>query len=198
LFQAVNRPHEIESRWQLVEAAWDLSVARNLITVNHDHDKGLLFTQDRQLRRVDLTSSRSALNGYQKGKCFYCFRNIAVGEGAGVPAEVDHFFPHVLKQHGVKANVNGVWNLVLACQGCNRGVGGKSARVPATRLLARLNRRNDFLIASHHPLRETLLKQTGLTREKRRLFLQSVDHWASERLIHRWEPDDGDELEPEF
>ncbi len=192
-FQSVNLPHEVEARWRLVEAAWDLSIARNLITVTHDHEKGLLFTRDSELRRVDVTSSRSALNGYQKGKCFYCFRDIAVGEHGGFPAEVDHFFPHVLKQHAVTVNVNGVWNLVLACQRCNRGVAGKSARVPAPRLLERLNRRNDFLIASNHPLRETLMQQTGRVSHERREFLQKMDDWAIERLIHRWEPTDEDE-----
>lgn len=193
-FQSVNLPHEVESRWQLVEAAWDLSIARNLITVTHDHEHGLLFTQDRELRRVDVTSSRSALNGYQKGKCFYCFRDIAVDEDVGFPAEVDHFFPHALKQHGVTVNVNGVWNLVLACKDCNRGVAGKSARVPMPHLLGRLSRRNDFLIASNHPLRETLMQQTGRVRRERRDFLQKMDDWAIEMLIHRWEPTAEEEL----
>jgi hypothetical protein len=190
MFQSVNLPHEVESRWQLVEAAWDLKIGRNLITVSHDHEMGVLFTQDRRMRRVNVTSSRSALNGYQKGKCFYCFRDIAVDEHVGFPAEVDHFFPHVLKQHGLTVNVNGVWNLVLACRECNRGVAGKSARLPAPRLLARLNRRNDFLIASNHPLRETLMLQTGRVLQERRKFLQKMDDSAIEKLIHRWEPSD--------
>jgi hypothetical protein len=195
-FQSVNLPYEVESRWQLVEAAWDLNVARNLITISYDDNKGLFFTKDRSLQRVDVTSARSAINGYQKGKCFYCFRDIAVDDHIGAPAEVDHFFPHALTQYRPTANLNGVWNLVLACQSCNRGVAGKSARVPSFRLLESLNRRNDYLISSNHPLRETLLGQTGALPQTRRSFLQNMDSWAIERLIHRWEPKD--ELEVVF
>jgi len=195
-FQSINLPHEVESRWQLVEAAWDLNIARNLITISYDDDSGLLFTKDRSLKRVDVTSAQAALNGYQKGKCFYCFRDIAIDNHIGAPAEVDHFFPHTLKQYSPAANINGVWNLVLACQNCNRGVAGKSALVPSSRLLERLNRRNDYLISSNHPLRETLILQMGALPQARRTLLQNMDSWAIERLIHRWEPND--ELEAVF
>ena len=41
--------------------------------------------------------------------------------------------------------------------------------------LKRLQRRNDYLIDSHHPLRETLMRQTGRTALQRRVFLQEVD-----------------------
>jgi 5-methylcytosine-specific restriction endonuclease McrA len=37
------------------------------------------------------------------------------------PPEVDHFFPHVLKQHNFGSLIDGVWNLQLACKDCNRG-----------------------------------------------------------------------------
>ena len=48
-------------------------------------------------------------------------------------------------------NLNGVWNLVLSCRDCDRGVQGKMTWVPEIRLLERLHRRNCFLIDSHHP-----------------------------------------------
>ena len=66
-------------------------------------------------------------------------------------ADVDHFFPWKLKEYGIANPVDGVWNLVISCKDCNRGRGGKSAKVPSINLLARLKRRNDFLISSHHP-----------------------------------------------
>lgn len=59
-------------------------------------------------------------------------------------ADVDHFFPHTLKPQVASAgccrpvNVDGVWNLVLACSDCNRGIDGKSAQVPNIELLKRL------------------------------------------------------------
>ncbi len=100
---------------------------------------------------------------------------------------MDHFFPHALKSAGL-LGLDGVWNLLLACPRCNRGVGGKSDRVPTLRLLERLSTRNEFLIASHHPLRETLMAQTGATEDRRRLFLGAYHADALARLLHEWEP----------
>ena len=52
-----------------------------------------------------------ALNGYQKGSCFYCFRDISIVFGSDSLADVDHFFPHVLKPYkilleGIKSLIN--------------------------------------------------------------------------------------------
>jgi hypothetical protein len=103
---------------------------------------------------------------------------------------VDHFFPHILKQSEQVGNLNldGVWNLVLSCVECNRGTRGKHSQVPEIRYLERLNRRNNYLIDSHHPLRETLRSQTGKTETERRMFLQEMDKVAIQNLIHRWKP----------
>ena len=81
-----------------------------------------------------------------------------------------------------------IWNLVLSCKDCNRGEDGKFASVPELHLLQRLFTRNEFFIQSHHPLRETLINQTGKTTEYRSTFLQSTDKIAIESLIHRWKP----------
>jgi 5-methylcytosine-specific restriction endonuclease McrA len=121
-----------------------------------------MLLPDRSMRRVLVTSCRDALNGYQQGKCFYCSAQISVIEKDTL-ADVDHFFPHTLRRTELGEAVNGVWNLVLACSSCTRGAGGKFDRVPGEGLLARLHARNEFLIASHHPLRETLILQTGAT-----------------------------------
>ena len=176
---------EVESRWRLVETAWDLGVSRGLIGIDYDIETESLFSVDRTLRRRSVTSSRGALNGYQKGKCFYCFREISIGpEGE---TDVDHFFPHTLKQFGFVA-IDGIWNLVLSCRECNRGSNGKFARVPSLALLARLSRRNEFLIGSHNPLKETLIQQTGATTSLRNSFLNDQHQNAWARLIHQWEP----------
>ena len=171
--QFLSLSDEVEARWRLVETAWELNVSKNLIAVDYDKDSSNLFVQKAN-KRVDVTSSRGALNGYQKGKCFHCFADISILKSDINMADVDHFFPWKLKDYGVAHPVNGVWNLVLACKDCNRGEGGKSARVPSLKLLGRLRVRNDFLINSHHPLRETLIAQTGETEEQRTSFLQKT------------------------
>ena len=182
-----NLPTEVESRWKLVETAWAQNIATSLISISYDDESKILFTKDQQLRRINITSCRGALNGYQKGKCFYCFSPLSISDNLYLNTEVDHFFPHTLKQFGFPY-INQVFNLVLSCVNCNRGAAGKSAHIPSARLLERLHKRNEFLISSHHPLRETLIGQTGATEERRRFFLQGAHRDSLSKLIHTWEP----------
>jgi 5-methylcytosine-specific restriction endonuclease McrA len=185
--QAGSLMPEVEARWRMVETAWELNISRNLIDVFYDPNSQRLFTH-KSTNRIDVTSSRDALNGYQKGLCFYCFRTVSVVSGHAELADVDHFFPHTLKANGIADPVDGVWNLVLACSECNRGESGKFARLPSLNLLERLNRRNNYLISSHHPLRETLIRQTGTSVVERNSFLQNTYNEAKRILIHSWEP----------
>jgi hypothetical protein len=83
-------------------------------------------------------------------------------------------------------NLDGVWNLVLACRDCNRGPSGKFHAVPAVQYIERLSTRNEHLIASAHPLRETLIAQTGATTDLRRHFLQTVYQQAKKALPSSW------------
>ena len=119
-----------------------------------------------------MTGVRSALNGYQKGRCFYCRVEINLTPGSEAYAEVDHLLPFVLQKRGLIKNIDAVWNLVLACKGCNRGLSGKFDAIPSIEYLENLEQRNEYLIKSHHPLRETLRGQMGDTEEKRHKFLQ--------------------------
>jgi len=116
--QGASLTDEAESRWRLVESAWTLDLPRAGVAVQSDIERGLLFVE--RVRRVNLTGARSALNGYQQGRCFYCQSEIPI---AG--ADIDHFFPWILKQRGDLPDADCVWNLVLACPRCNRGKHGK-------------------------------------------------------------------------
>ena len=177
---------ETEARWNLVETAWELNISRNLLNVRYDDITRFFFT-DNAFRRKDITSARWALNGYQKGKCFYCYRDINVSNDTDNECDIDHFFPHTLQRYMPDVNLDGVWNLVLTCPECNRGINGKFAKVPHIKYLARLHKRNEFLINSHHPLRETIIQQTGKTEVERRIFMRDIDQRAINFLIHRWE-----------
>jgi hypothetical protein len=183
-FQYRNLPAEVEARWRLVETAWDLDLPRNVLAVTYEPVAELLVVEGGEVRRRAITGSREALNGYQKGRCFYCRRGIEAAH-----ADVDHFLPHILQRFDVARNFDGIWNLVLACADCNRGPDGKSARVPELRFLARLHERNEYLIGSHHPLRETLMQQTGATEPERHRYLQQAWDEALSRLIHTWLPE---------
>jgi hypothetical protein len=60
--------------------------------------------------------------------------------------------------------------------------------LPELRFLERLRRRNEFLIDSHHPLRETLMSQTGIEETVRRDFLQDAYNYSKELLVQNWKP----------
>ncbi|SDY13380.1 HNH endonuclease [Nitrosomonas sp. Nm33] len=188
--QFASLAQETESRWRLVEAAWENNLPRNLMLVEYEEESSVLMGIN-AMRRTAVTSVRPALNGYQKGCCFYCSREISVVFGSEEIAEVDHFFPHKLKQCDGRKPIDGIANLVLACQECNRGEDGKFDRLPSIELLERLFNRNEYLITSHHPLRETLISQIGNTTEKRQAYLQDAYNCST---IHvgaggrKWQP----------
>jgi 5-methylcytosine-specific restriction endonuclease McrA len=183
-----NLEAEVEARWRLVETAWGLSISRNLIQIDRDEETQMLFAVVDKVRRVNVTSCRDALNGYQKGKCFYCFDRISISSGAEDLADVDHVFPH--KLHELIQAIDGIWNLVLACHNCNKGKGGKSGYLPAQHLVQRLHNRNEFLISSHHPLQQTLKLQTGKEEADRNKFLVDNYEVAKGRLGYgEWEPE---------
>ncbi len=185
-FQWENLEREVEARWRLVETAWQLGVANPLlVTLDETSENVVVNTPG---RRVNVTSSRGALNGYQKGRCFYCFKEISIRSGDGRLSDIDHFLPWTLEQKQLMLGLNGFWNLVLACKECNRGEGGKHSRIPTLALLQRLETRNNYLVRSHHPLRETIRAQTGNSSEKRLSFLRQRHEEALGFLQHTWQP----------
>lgn len=184
-FHFQNFEQETEARWQLVETAWRLDINPNLLEVQYDEEKELFFIESNLMRRIDITSVRDSLNGYQKGKCFYSFQDISVNPKLSKLCEVDHFLPHANKADHLPANINGVWNLVLADRDINQD---KKARVPELKYLLRLYNRNEFFIESKHPLAETIINQTGNSPEKRRRFLEYHYNIALNNSMHKWKP----------
>jgi len=88
--QAGNLESEAEARWRLVETAWRVGVHHALISVGDDSTGDPALIVDQSRRRQPVTGARSALSGYQKGHCFYCFTPYdLMGD---VPPHVDHFF----------------------------------------------------------------------------------------------------------
>ena len=161
----------------------------SLLEVKHDPNKGLIYIENQQLRRKDITSVKDALNGYQKGKCFYSFKDISIRRGDYNICDVDHFLPHKHKKEHLEqgANLDGIWNLVLADQRINRQ---KSDLVPDEKYLTRLYKRNETYIDSKHPLAETIINQTGSTKAKRISFLQKHYNISKGNSIHTWRPDE--------
>lgn len=186
-FQFTNFNEEVEARWNLVETAWNLEINPNLLEVKIDDDLQTLFIESNFMRRKDITSAKASLNGYQKGKCFYSFQDISINLGDENLCTVDHFFPHVhkIRMNESGANVNGVWNLVLSEKFVNLS---KSTKIPELKYLERLYKRNEFYIASKHPLGETIVNQTGRTLSERKRFLQKQYDLSVNLSIQKWKP----------
>ena len=91
--QAKSLAPEAEARWRLVETAWNLGVPSRVLEVRTDIETGELFVATDATRRVSIAGVRDALNGYQKGACFYCNQPITIGGSKTLDADVDHFFP---------------------------------------------------------------------------------------------------------
>lgn len=184
-YQFLNLDDEVDARWNLVETAWNLQLNPNLLEVKIDDNLQTLFIENNFMRRVDITTARASLNGYQKGKCFYSFQDISIVSGDDNICAVDHFFPHIHKIsiHQTGSNVNGIWNLVLADKFVNLE---KRAKIPELKYLERLYKRNEFYIASKHPLGETIVNQTGKTPQQRRHFLQKQYDLSLNLSIQKW------------
>ena len=185
--QFSNFSSEVEARWNLVETAWNIDINPNSLEVKFDEELQTLFLESDLMRRKDITSAKASLNGYQKGKCFYSFQDISINSGDNNLCAVDHFFPHVhkLKLNEIGSNVNGIWNLVLADKFVNSN---KSTKIPELKYLERLYKRNEFYIASKHPLGETIVNQTGKTAKERRSFLQRQYDLSLNLSIQKWKP----------
>lgn len=178
---------EIEARWNLVEHAWTqqhlgLPGSRPIV-VDHD-SQDLVLLPWRNQSRKSLTHLRPALSGYQKSCCFYYFQPMDTTSGQS--CHIDHFFPWIVGFQIPQADLNRVWNLVLACPSCNAGESGKWDAIPVRRFLERLHRRNTYLIDSHHPLRDTLIQDTGNTEAQRWQFLTELESHALTYRSRRW------------
>lgn len=187
LFQFRSFEQEVEARWNLVETAWNLRINPNLLEVKYDLDESIFFIQENLMRRVNITSVRDSLNGYQKGKCFYSNQDISIKSDDVKLCDVDHFLPHLNKSNhqSLGANINGVWNLVLADKMINIE---KRAKIPEVRFLEKLFDRNEYYIESKHPLAETIINQTGQTKNQRKNFLQTHYNIALSNSIQKWRP----------
>ena len=75
------------------------------------------------------------------------------------------------------------WNLVLACNKCNGG-SGKRDQCPDVSYVEDLHNPNEYLIQSHHPLRESIIARTGNNELDRKKFLQSRYNMAKRSLFH--------------
>jgi len=165
---------ELQTRWGLVESAFDSNIGTSLVR------EGVLLTTDADwmldtVRRAPVAQARTALVGFQHGRCFYCREPLSALDGS---VHVDHVYPYSLMTTGgwIGPDLNAVWNLVVAHSECNLE---KSNRLPTEGEVTRLMRRNEAILGSPHPLRRTLQLLVGSTPSTRQSFYVSVDSLAN-------------------
>jgi 5-methylcytosine-specific restriction endonuclease McrA len=166
---------ELESRWSIVEASFDAEIGRSLIGEGFAlSDDGTMLIARR--KRVSIARLRPAIEGFQHGRCFYCNDPIA-----NSPVHIDHVYPFSLMATQLWAegpDLNGVWNLVVACPACNLD---KSNRRPTEAEVRKLIARNERILGSPHPLRRTLELVLGRSERARLGFISAVDELAQFR-----------------
>lgn len=152
-----NLTAELLSRWDLLEHAFENM--KNIEPVDANERLTHVVSME---RRKNLTPLISVLSGYQQGRCFYCGEEL-------YDIEVDHVIPYkaILNNH--------VWNLVLAHHVCNQS---KNLYPPQDAFIENLIIRNEYYIHSAHPLKNTLIKQTGTSPQQRRDFIYRKYRYA--------------------
>lgn len=160
---------EVDSRWGLIEAAFQLK--RNVDSSLESDIRALYLLSGYE--RTDITDTVPVLNGYQKGACFYCGESML-----GHDIHVDHVIPRQLIYH------DEIWNLVLAHDFCNQQ---KSDALPSKKYIEKLILRNEHFIASNHPIRGKLIAAMGATQRERKQFVEQVYSHAKMVLPYTWE-----------
>lgn len=156
---------EVSSRWDLLEHAFE-----NIHKIEGlDVDAYLQYLVRRQ-RRTNITKVIPTLEGYQQGRCFYCGETL-------YDIEVDHVIPYKCVGH------DQIWNLVLAHKFCNQN---KSDNVAPIGYIHNLIQRNEFFIASAHPIKNTLIQQLGKTAKGRQETVFKAYQEAKRMIVRMW------------
>lgn len=156
---------ELGSRWDLLEYAFEFTHRNESL----DADEYLNHIVRRE-NRVNLTPLIPTLNGYQQGRCFYCGEEL-------YDIHVDHVIPYQAVMH------NEIWNLVLAHSWCNEN---KLDNVPPLPFIENLITRNEYFIASSHPIKDTLIAQLGATPRQRRMKIIGEYQYAKNKIGRIW------------
>ncbi|MFT6905206.1 MAG: 5-methylcytosine-specific restriction endonuclease McrA [Oleiphilaceae bacterium] len=204
LMQLLESPADLEmlkeenqARWKIVESAWTAGIGVNLVTYNSE-DGSLSVHSKSNNRRIGLRTAVDSLLPYQKGKCFYCSRDIKRNANTHDDAfpDVDHFFAHsflVKLKHsagklGADIHQDGIWNLVIACRSCNRGSAGKFERRSEPEYFQKLLMRNELFTEEHkHAFRHGVLETLGV-QNKSQMFERMRLLWNEYETFPVWRP----------
>ncbi|WP_409062293.1 HNH endonuclease [Streptomyces sp. SYP-A7185] len=168
--QATGLRAELGARWSIVECSFAAGIGRALVQEGVTVNWPTVELTDKRRRR-SIAGVADALLGFQHGRCLTCDDVLDLADAVAV----DHVFPYSLMQRYASVgawtgpDLDVLWNLAPAHEACNSA---KSDRLPRPDELDRLARRNEAIMGSPHPLRQTL-----------RLVLQAA---PGSRVSVRW------------
>ncbi len=168
LFSGENNEHlgsELDSRWDLLEYAFENIKSVEIIDVD-EQIKHLINKE----KRTNISGVIPSIEGYQQGRCFYCGEKL-------YDIAIDHVIPYQVIQH------NEIWNLVLAHKFCNED---KSDNLPPIHFIENLIKRNGYFILSDHPIKNTIIKQLGNTKEERVNKTMKEYNYARGKIVRIW------------
>ncbi len=160
-----NLSSELDSRWDLLEYAFENIKKIEILDVD-EHVKHLINKE----KRTNITRVSSSIEGYQQGRCFYCGEKL-------YDIAVDYVIPYQAILH------NQIWNLVLAHKFCNED---KSDNMPPIHFVENLIKRNEYFILSDHPIKNTIIKQLGNTKEERITNTMKEYKYAKNKIVRVW------------
>lgn len=144
---------ELDARWQIVEASFASGVGQSLMGQGLGVDLSLEHLLEKRRRRP-VAGLTAAVVGFQYGRCLICWEPLEPLDSVAI----DHVFPFSFMKNGralidQHLDLDAVWNLAPAHASCN---GQKSNRPPTRVEIFRLGQRNEAIMLSPHPLRQTL------------------------------------------
>lgn len=175
--QAVARSENIEvlsdellARWNIVEASFDPVLGKDLRAFGVFAAPGEELLQarraaseKREIRRPVISHLRHSISGFQGGVCFHCGAELATLLDT---PHIDHVVARSLTEKGYLTgdfwkglDLDQVWNLVVSCAPCNLA---KSDSPPTRKNLSDLRVRNDLILRSPHPLKQSIRLVTGI------------------------------------
>lgn len=171
------RDHVV-ARWGMLEHAFTERGFAESLTLD---DKLEHFMH--RTKRTNIARFTDVLSSYQNNRCFYCEREIYQ------ESDVDHVIPRKIIQH------DEVWNLVLSHAMCNRE---KSDKIPSTRFIEKLIKRNEDVMNSEHPLKERMRLDVGKNYVERRGQVVDAVQKAKKWNLGTYDGVDGMTVNDEF
>ena len=157
------------------------------------YDKDGNIYSEHNNERKNLRSAVDVLLPHQNNKCFYCNRKVNVNTTSNMDdfPDVDHVIPHSFFRD-LEISPDGIWNLVISCKECNRGLNGKFDSPPSYNYFNDLIIRNILFSEEHkHSLKNSILLSLNLQLSETKKIpkqMQYIYNHMNLNIVNGWNP----------